>query len=112
MAHWARVNKDNIVTNVVVTDNSLQDEGYQWLVDNFGGTWIKTSYNHSIRKNYAGVGFTYDKRLDAFIPPKPYASWVLNKESCQWEAPMPKPNDSNYAYAWDEELTSWIIVNN
>ena len=112
MAHWAKIDENNIVTQVTVGDNNLPDEGYQWLIDNLGGTWIKTSFNHNIRKNFAGVGFKYDEEHDAFIPPKPYESWTLNEEVCQWEAPVAKPDDSNYIYAWDEDSTSWIVVDN
>lgn len=86
MAHWAELDNRNIVIRVVVGDNESPDEGYQWLVDNLGGQWIKTSYNGNIRKNYAGIGFTYDEQRDAFIPPKPtQGDWVLNEETCLWE---------------------------
>jgi hypothetical protein len=90
MAHWAEVNENNIVLRVVVGDNNESDEGYQWLIDNFGGTWIKTSYNGNIRKNFAGIDYTYDPSRDAFIPPQPQKEpkedpWVLNEETCQWE---------------------------
>jgi hypothetical protein len=90
MAHWAEVDENNIVIQVVVGDNEdpAGDEGYQWLVDNLGGTWIQTSYNGNIRKNFAGIGFTYDVARDAFIPPKPEEdNWVLNEDTCQWEIP-------------------------
>ena len=109
MSHWAQINENNIVTTVLVGDNNDPngDEGYQWLIDNLGGTWIKTSYNATIRKNYAGVGFEYDEQRDAFIAPKPFDSWVLNEETCRYEAPVPYPNDGN-VYGWDEETLSWI----
>ena len=88
MAHWAEVDQNNIVLRVLVTDNNDDngDEGYQWLVDNFGGRWIKTSYNGTIRKNFAGIGFTYDETRDAFILPKPdeESNWQLDEETCQW----------------------------
>lgn len=85
MAHWAEINKKNEVLRVVVGDNDLPDEGYQWLIDNLGGTWLKTSYNATIRKNFAGIGFKYDEALDAFIPPMPdIGSWVLDETTCQW----------------------------
>lgn len=73
MSHWAEINENNIVTRVLVGDNNdpAGDEGYQWLIDNLGGTWVKTSYNAKIRYNYAGIGFYYDEIADAFIPPKP-----------------------------------------
>lgn len=88
MAHWAELDSNNIVLRVLVGDNNDPngDEGYQWLIDNLGGTWVKTSYNANIRKNFAGIGFTYDPINDAFIAPKPDGiGWVLNKETYQWE---------------------------
>jgi hypothetical protein len=90
MAHWAELDENNIVIRVTVGDNNDPngDEGYQWLIDNLGGTWVKTSYNGNIRKNYAGAGFTYDEERDAFIPPKPAPDWVLDEETCQWVAPV------------------------
>lgn len=96
MAHFAEINENNVVLRVLVTDtnDSAGDEGYQWLIDNLGGTWIKTSYNGNIRKNYAGVGFIYDPIRDAFISPKPepytkedgtVVNWTLNEDTCRWE---------------------------
>jgi hypothetical protein len=105
MAHWAEIDENNIVVNVTVGSNDDPDEGYKWLIDNLGGTWLKTSYNTyggvhiqggtPLRKNYAVVGFTYDKERDAFIPPKPpleetlvtkkVVDWELNNETCLWE---------------------------
>lgn len=88
MAHWAKIDENNLVIQVCVGDNNdpAGDEGYQWLIDNLGGTWIKTSYNATIRKNFAGIGYTYDPIRDAFIPPKPeIGNWVLNEDTCQWE---------------------------
>ena len=87
MAHWVEIDTDNKVLRVTVGDNNEPDEGYQWLIDNLGGTWIKASYNANIRKNFPGVGFTYDSIRDAFIPPKPEfdANWVINEDTCQWE---------------------------
>lgn len=88
MAHFAEIDENNIVLRVLVTDNNDPngDEGYQWLIDNLGGTWVKTSYNATIRKNYAGIGFTYDKDRDAFIAPMPDGiGWVLNEDTCRWE---------------------------
>jgi hypothetical protein len=87
MSHWAELDSDNKVIRVTSGDNNEPDEGYQWLLDNLGGTWIKTSYNSRIRKNYAGVGFTYDETRDAFIPPKPDChpdSITLDEQTCQW----------------------------
>ena len=88
MAHWAEIDENNIVIRVTVGDNNdpAGDEGYSWLINNLSGTWIKTSYNSSIRKNYAGIGYTYDEERDAFIPPKPTeGEWILNEENCLWE---------------------------
>lgn len=121
MAHFAEIDENNIVLKVLVTDNNDPngDEGYQWLVDNLGGTWVKTSYNtvsgiHQLggtplRKNFAAIGFTYDVARDAFIPPKPFDSWVLNENSCIWEAPVPYPNDGKY-YQWDEPTLNWLEI--
>jgi hypothetical protein len=110
MSHWAELNEENMVTRVIVGDNEDPngDEGYQWIVDNLGGTWIKTSYNGSIRKNYAGSGFTYNSELDAFIPPKTFSSWILNEETCQWEAPIAKP-EGDGVYIWNEENIQWDL---
>lgn len=86
MAHWAEIDSNNIVLRVLVGDNNdpVGDEGYQWLVNNLGGTWIQTSYNANIRKNFAGIGFTYDEALDAFIPPKCHNEAELNTDTCIW----------------------------
>lgn len=95
MSHWAEINQNNIVLRVTVGDNNEPDEGYQWLIDNLGGTWVKTSYNtfagvHKeggtpFRKNFAGIGFTYDSIRDAFIPQKPETgNWELDEETCLW----------------------------
>jgi hypothetical protein len=118
MAHWAQINKNNIVVNVTVgnNDDPNGDEGYQWLIDHLGGTWIKTSYNtyggvHKLggtplRKNYAGIGFHYDPENDCFYGRQPYPSWILNKETYLWEPPVEMPKDR--FYTWDEATVSWI----
>ena len=89
MSHWAEIDENNIVLRVTVGDNNdpAGDEGYQWLIDNLGGTWIKTSYNKNIRKNFAGIGYTYDSVRDAFISPKSncHLEETLNEETCRWE---------------------------
>ena len=88
MAHWAELDENNKVLRVTVGDNNdpAGDEGYSWLVNNLGGTWIKTSYNANIRKNFAGVNFLYDPIRDVFIPPEPTeGNWILNENTCQWE---------------------------
>lgn len=109
MAHWAEINENNIVIRVTVGDNNdpAGDEGYQWLVDNLGGTWIKTSYNGNIRKNYAGVGYLYNEDLDAFIPPQRFPSWTLNEETCTWVPPKAYPEDG-LIYEWSEPYQEWI----
>ena len=121
MAHWAEIDENNIVLRVLVGDNNYPagDEGYSWLVNNLGGAWVKTSYNTyggvhreggvSLRKNYAGIGFSYDEERDAFIPPKPFNSWVLNEDTCLWEAPIARPTDGKN-YLWDESVVNWIEV--
>jgi hypothetical protein len=104
MSYFAKV-QDSIVTQVIVAE----PEFFNTFVDSSAGEWIQTSYTGSIRKNFAGIGFTYDKDRDAFIPPQPYASWVLNEETCNWESPVPYPADSN-EYIWNEETQSWELI--
>lgn len=94
MAHWAEIDSNNKVIRVLVGDNNNpnNDEGYQWLIDNLGGTWIKTSYNGNIKKNYAGVGMSYDQVRDAFIPEKPaVGNWYLDEETCRWVEELEEP---------------------
>jgi len=107
MAHWAEINKNNIVIRVTVGDNNEPDEGYQWLLDNLGGTWIKTSYNNNIRGVFAGVGYSYNPDEDIFITPQPYPSWTRN--GSHWQAPTPMPTDGKF-YNWDEDTTSWVEI--
>ena len=121
MAHYAKV-KNGIVERVVVAEEDF----YQTFPERFDGEWIQTSYNtrggvyyiphtatpaedqsKALRKNYAGIGYTYDRVKDAFIPPKPFDSWSLNEESCIWEPPTPRPTDGQLWY-WDEPALSWI----
>ena len=111
MAHFAEIDENGTVLRVLVTDNDYPNEGHDWLVENLGGTWVQTSYNATIRKNFAGVGFTYDSDRDAFIPPKPFESWTLDEETCRWEAPVAYPTDG-LIYNWDEESLTWIEVEN
>lgn len=111
MAHWAEVDETGLVLRVTVGSNDEPDEGHQWLIDNLGGTWLQTSYNGTIRGNFAGVGFTYDEALDAFIPPKPYESWVLDEATYSWVAPIPYPEDGK-DYTWDEDAGAWVEVVN
>jgi hypothetical protein len=108
MSHFAQLDENNIVIRVLVGDNEASDEGYSHFVETYGGTWVQTSYNGTIRKNYAGKGFYYDETRDAFIPPKPYPSWDLNEDTCQWEAPEPYPTDG--IYTWNEGTLSWELV--
>jgi hypothetical protein len=86
MSHWAELDQDNKVVRVLVGDNNdpAGDEGYSWLIENLGGTWVKTSYNATIRKNYAGIGYEYDVVLDAFIPPKCHEEAILNNTTARW----------------------------
>jgi hypothetical protein len=111
MSHWAELDETNKVIRVLVGDNNDPngDEGYQWLIENLGGNWVKTSYNSNIRYNYAGIGYTYDPIDDAFIAPKPFESWVLN-EKFLWVAPIEYPIDGNF-YEWNEETGTWIETN-
>jgi len=114
MAHYAKV-VDSIVTKVIVAEAEFFDT----FVDDSAGQWIQTSYNthggeHTLggtplRKNFAGVGFTYDEDKDAFIPPQPFASWILNETTCLWEAPVAYPNDGK-EYIWNESITNWTEV--
>lgn len=120
MAHFAQLNEDNLVTQVIVVANQdtadkdgVENEaiGIAFCTNLLGGRWVQTSYNANIRKNYAGIGYKYDANLDAFIPPQPYASWTLNADA-QWEAPTPYPQDDK-RYTWNEETLAWdeIISN-
>jgi hypothetical protein len=117
MAHFAEIGLNNTVLRVIVVhNNELLDkngvEQEQLRADFcrglFGGTWVQTSYNGNIRRNFAGAGFTYDSERDAFIPPKPYLSWSLNEDTCQWVAPILMPEDG--VYSWDEDAQSWVAV--
>ena len=85
MAHVARINQNNIVEEVIVVSNDIEPNVVQFVTELLGGTWVQTSYNNTIRKNFAGIGFTYDETRDAFIPPKPEGDFVLNEETCQWQ---------------------------
>jgi len=109
MAHYAFLNDSNLVTEVIVGINETElIEGLDtetWYGNLRGQTCKRTSYNGNIRKNYAGLGFTYDAQLDAFIAPKPFDSWLLDEETCRWHAPVPMPAGN---YRWDEESLSWV----
>jgi hypothetical protein len=112
MAHYAFLNEDNIVTEVIVgKDETELIEGLdpETYYGNFRGQVCKrTSYNNNIRKNYAGIGFSYDEELDAFIPPKPFNSWILDEETCQWESPVAYPTDG-FSYVWNEAELDWEL---
>ena len=108
MAHFAEIGFDNTVIRVLVIPDEFESNGENWCRSLLGGNWKQTSYNGTIRKNYAGIGFKYDVTLDAFIAPKPYPSWFLNEETCRWEAPVPYPNDGQM-YSWDESTKSWVL---
>jgi hypothetical protein len=112
MAHAAEV-VDGIVTRVLVVPDDQEHRIQDFLANDLGlgGTWVQTSYNATIRKNYAGIGMVYDSIRDAFIAPKPFASWVLNEDTCQWEAPVAYPTDG-LVYAWNEKLTDWEAIVN
>ena len=114
MAHFAKIGNDNIVERVeVVSNNVATDEqaGITFLQNlyNDGAVWKQTSYNNNIRKNFAGIGYTYDSSKDAFISAQPYSSWTLNDDTCRWEAPVAYPDDDKI-YEWNEDTTSWDAV--
>ena len=123
MAHFAEIDQNNVVLRVIVVDNKdtstpdgteVESIGVAFCQRLLGGNWVKTSYNGNIRKNYAGIGYTYDSGRDAFIPPKPFNSWVLNENTCQWEAPVAMPADAGQGeppkrYSWNEDTTSWDV---
>ncbi len=101
MSHFAKLN-NNIVTEVIVAEKNFINSGK--VGDEF--LWVQTSYNNNFRKNFAGVGYTYDKTRDAFIAPQPYPSWTLVEDTCQWTAPVTYPDDGKH-YDWDEDTTNW-----
>jgi len=105
MSHFAKIDNNNIVTEVIVAEQDFINSGV--VGDSF--LWVQTSYNHNFRKKMACKGDTYDSDLDAFIPPQPYPSWTLNEDTCQWESPVAYPDDGK-SYDWDEETTSWDEV--
>jgi hypothetical protein len=118
MAHFAKLDENNLVIDINVVDNEdvlnlpfpeSEPVGIEFLKNWSGGytNWKQTSYNNNFRKNYAGIGFVYDAQRDAFISPKPFESWNLDEETCQWVAPTPMPNDGTI-YVWDELTNSWI----
>ena len=124
MAHFAQLDENNVVTQVIVVGNNelldangqeREELGVAFCQKLFGGNWKQTSYNHNMRKRYAGIGYTYNAELDAFVPPKPYASWILDNDVANWKAPVDIPADVGQGdppkmYAWDEETVSWKEV--
>jgi hypothetical protein len=120
MAHFAKLSDDNVVLAIHVVNNSViifngvesEQAGIEFLSALHGHSkWKQTSYNARIRKNYAGIGYTYDESRDAFVPPKQYNSWVLNEDLCRWESPIEYPNDGKM-YIWDEATISWKEITN
>jgi hypothetical protein len=118
MAHFAKIGLDNLVLEVLVVNNidtmtpqgeEREEIGVAFLERLTGhSTWKQTSYNSTFRKNYAGIGFKYDSERDAFIPPKPFDSWLLNEDTCKWDPPVAYPTDGN-RYTWDEENQQWVL---
>lgn len=118
MAHFAELDNNDIVLRVIVVSNAdtstpdgteVESIGVAFCQRLFGGNWRQTSYNNKFRVRYAGIGYSYNTQLDAFIPPKPYPSWVLNNTTADWEAPVPYPTDGK-VYFWDEGTLSWQLV--
>jgi hypothetical protein len=120
MAHFAQLNENNLITQVIVVNNATVDNlpfpesepvGVAFCQSLYGADtiWKQTSYNGNFRANYAGIGYTYNLTLDAFVPPQPYPSWLLNTTTVQWEAPVPYPTDGEM-YVWDEATLSWVLL--
>jgi len=122
MAHFAEIDANNIVVRVIVVSNADTSDasgvekehiGAAFCERLLGGVWKQTSYNGNFRKNYAGIGYSYDANRNAFIPPKPFNSWVLNETTCTWDSPVPMPEDAGTGdppkrYMWDEETVNWV----
>ena len=119
MSHFAQLNEQSIVMQVIVVANQellldgieSEEKGIAFCQSLLGGNWKQTSYNGNIRKNYAGIGYTYDESRNAFISPQPFPSWTMNQTSYLWESPVPYPTDDK-RYTWDEPTTSWVEVTN
>ena len=115
MAHFVRIENGVVVQGIVVSNQDTADEhgvekediGIAFCSNLLGGTWKQTSYNNRIRKHYAGIGYTYDETLDAFVPPKPFASWLLDTDKAQWKAPVDMPSDDK-RYTWNEDTLAWV----
>lgn len=108
MAHFAQLDENDIVLQVIVIPNNQEHRGQEFCAEDLGlgGTWVQTSYNGTIRKNFAGVGMKFDRTRDAFIAPQPYPSWKLNEETCLWEAPVARPESTEFLL-WNEESQNW-----
>jgi hypothetical protein len=118
MAHFAKLGIGNIVEQVIVISNDVattEQAGVDFInkIYNTRDVWKQTSYNNNIRKNFAGVGYQYDQTRDAFIPKKPFNSWVLNENTCNWESPIPVPSDASIdkKYQWNEQIQNWELIN-
>jgi hypothetical protein len=114
MAHFAKLGTGNIVEQVIVVSNDIattEQAGADFLNNLYKtrDVWKQTSYNNNIRKNFAGIGFIYDQQRDAFIPPKPFNSWTLNEDTCQWESPVAYPTDGQ-RYKWNETIQNWELI--
>ena len=116
MAHFAELDENNeVIWVTVVSNNELLVDGIESeakgieFLQHLGQSrrWVQTSYNANFRKNYAGIGYSYNQEKDAFIPPKPYQSWLLNEEICDWYSPVPHPENSDKSYVWNEEILNW-----
>jgi len=108
MAHFAKIDENNIVVDVLVVPDEEEHRGEEYLNEiGFTGRWIQTSYNRRIRKNYAGIGYSYNEELDMFLFPKPFESWILDTVNGLWIAPIERPIDPNYTYSWNEENNNW-----
>jgi hypothetical protein len=108
MAHFAELDENNNVKRIIVVSDEYESDGEEWCSTNLGGIWKQTSYNHKIRKQFAGIGYKYDEVNDVFVSPSPFSSWVLN-DTFDWEPPTPRPLEG--FWIWDEETLSWVEIN-
>ena len=108
MAHFAELDSNNIVLRVIVVADEHEADGENWCNNFAGGTWKQTSYNNNIRKQFAGIGFTFDAAKDKFIAPQPYPSWALDSDD-DWQAPTARPDDDKMYY-WDEDTLAWVEI--